>query len=131
VHGLGFNPATAWRGSRSRASWLADLLATTHKDFRIIAVNHDSRWNAYSPVQGLRDYGQVILDSIAALRLDEEVGMVLLFYCFRAHKFLEQERSRFLILFDHSFDGILIKKALVIAKGSEASSCKLLERKIY
>jgi hypothetical protein len=131
VHGLGSNPATAWRRSRSRATWLADFLPTTHKDFRIIAVNHDSRWNAYSPVQGLQDYGQVILDSIAALRLDEEVGMMLLFYCCRAHKFLEQERSRPLILIGHSFGGILIKKALVIAKGLEASSCKLLGRKVY
>jgi len=56
---------------------------------------------------------------------------MLLFYCFRAHKFLEQERSRPLILIGHSFGGILIKKALVIAKGSEASSCKLLGRKVY
>lgn len=78
MHGLGSNPDTAWLGSRSRANWLADFLPTTHKDFRIIAVNHDSRWDAYSPVQSLGDYGQVILDSIAALRLDEEVWMILL-----------------------------------------------------
>ena len=74
VHGLGSNPDTAWLGSYSKASWLADFLPTTYKDFRIIAINHDSRWDAHSPVQSLRDYGQVILDSIAALRLDEEVG---------------------------------------------------------
>ena len=77
VHGLGSNPDTAWLARRSRASWLADFLPTTHKDFRIIAVNHDSRWDAYSPGQSLRDYGQVILDSIARLRLDEEVGIIL------------------------------------------------------
>ena len=73
VHGLGSNPDTAWLGNHSRANWLADYLPTTYKSFRIIAVNHDSRWDAYSPVQSLRDYGQVILDSIAALRLDEAV----------------------------------------------------------
>lgn len=93
VHGLGSNPATAWLGSRSKASWLADFLSTTHKDFRIIAVNHDSRWDAYSPVQSLRDYGQVILDSIAALRLDEEVGMMLLCWFFELTNSLDRKRA--------------------------------------
>lgn len=77
MHGLGSDPDRAWLGSHSRASWLADFLPTTHRDFRIIAVNHDSRWDAYSPVQSLRDYGQVILDSIAVLLLDEEVRTLL------------------------------------------------------
>lgn len=78
MHGLGSDPDSAWLGRRSKANWLADFLPVTYKDIRIIAVNHDSRWDAHSPVQSLRDYGQVILDSIAALRLDEEVRVILI-----------------------------------------------------
>ena len=78
IHGLGSKADTAWLGSVSKANWLADFLPVTHRNFRIIAVNHNSRWDAYSPVQSLRDYGQVILDSIAALLLDEEVRLMLL-----------------------------------------------------
>ena len=76
VHGLGSDPDSAWLGRRSKANWLADFLPVTYKDTRIIAVNHDSRWDAHSPVQSLRDYGQVILDSIAALRLEDEVRVI-------------------------------------------------------
>lgn len=36
-------------------------------------VNHDTRWDANSPVQSLRDYGQTILDSISRLRIDDAV----------------------------------------------------------
>ena len=79
VHGLGSKPDTAWLANRSKANWLADFLPQTHANFRVIALNHDSRWDAYSPVQSLRDYGQVVLDTIATLRRDEEVTFVLAF----------------------------------------------------
>ena len=67
-------------------------------------MSHDSRWDAYSPVQSLRDYGQVILDSVAGVRRDEE------------------EHSRPLIFIGHSFGGILLKKALVVGKEANPST---------
>ncbi|MCJ1470073.1 hypothetical protein MMC07_008718 [Pseudocyphellaria aurata] len=116
VHGLGSNCDRTWLAYRSKANWLADFLPRTHANFRVIALNHDSRWDAYSPVQSLRDYGQIILDSIATLRRDEE------------------ENKRPLIFIGHSFGGILIKKALVIARGSKILTESLSdarERAVY
>ena len=98
VHGLGSNAAYAWKHWDSRKDWIQEFLPTDFPDCRTIVVNHDSRWDAYSPVQSLRDYGQVILDSVASVRRDEE------------------ENSRPLIFIGHSFGGILLKKALVIGK---------------
>lgn len=94
MHGLGSDPDSAWLGRRSKANWLADFLPVTYKNMRIIAVNHDSRWDAHSPVQSLRDYGQVILDSIAALRLAEEVRRYQLFVL-EAHSFHSGKNSSF------------------------------------
>ena len=98
VHGLGSTTAYAWKHSSSGQNWIKDFLPIDFPQCRVIFVNHESRWDAYSPVQSLRDYGQVILDSVASVRRDAE------------------EKSRPLIFVGHSFGGILMKKALVIGK---------------
>ncbi|XPS79550.1 hypothetical protein M3J09_011531 [Ascochyta lentis] len=97
VHGLGSNPETTWTNPETGTHWLRDVLALQFSTCRIAQVNHDTRWDAHSPVQSLRDYGQTILDSISRLRVDA----------------VEQKRP--LVLIGHSFGGILIKKALTLA----------------
>lgn len=73
VHGLGSNPETTWTNPETGTHWLRDILALQFSTCRIVQVNHDSRWDAQSPVQSLRDYGQTILDSISRLRFDAVV----------------------------------------------------------
>lgn len=74
VHGLGASSDKAWVHKDTGINWLRDLLPSKHREIRIITINHDSRWDAYSPVQSLRDYGNTILDAIDRLRRDEEVS---------------------------------------------------------
>lgn len=104
IHGLGSNAAYAWKHWDTGKDWIQDFLPTDFPHCRIVLVNHDSRWDAYSPAQSLRDYGSVILDSVASIRRDEE------------------EKSRPLILLGHSFGGILLKKALVVGKEADPNT---------
>ncbi|KAI9874435.1 MAG: hypothetical protein M1830_009753, partial [Pleopsidium flavum] len=104
VHGLGSDPFKAWTHRRTGANWLADFLPSTYPKCRILAVNHDSRWDADAPVQSLREYGKAILTSIVALRREDE------------------EKKRPLIFVGHSFGGILIKKALIAAGSAHKQS---------
>ncbi|RDW65151.1 hypothetical protein BP5796_09843 [Coleophoma crateriformis] len=97
VHGLGANAVSTWIDPVSGTHWLRDILPREFKESRIILVNHNTEWDAYAPIQSLRDYGQTILNSFSRLRVSEA------------------ERKRPLVLIGHSFGGILIKKALVLA----------------
>ncbi|KAI9725769.1 MAG: hypothetical protein M1828_002652 [Chrysothrix sp. TS-e1954] len=104
IHGLGSDSSLAWTHLETGKTWLQDFLPRDFSNLRVVSINHDSRWDAYSPIQSLRDYGQVILDAIASLRRDDD------------------EKKRPLILIGHSFGGILLKKALVIGKETNAKA---------
>jgi hypothetical protein len=73
IHGLGSDPAKAWLHRPTAINWLKDLLPRWRKDLRIIAINHDSTWEADAPLKSLHDYGEDILESIASQRNSKEV----------------------------------------------------------
>lgn len=72
VHGLASWSEVAWTAPND-VNWLRDLLPDIWSDIRIIALNHNSRWDAHSPVQSLRDYGQTLLNSLEQTRQLQEV----------------------------------------------------------
>ncbi|KAI9857892.1 MAG: hypothetical protein M1813_008007 [Trichoglossum hirsutum] len=113
VHGLGSNPDTTWQsrttvpleGSSDQEIypiWLRDFLPQDlQKDgfrVRVMAFNHNTRWKTNALNKSLEDYGQDLLRELAEKRRSVE------------------ERSRPIIFIGHSFGGIIVKKALVIAR---------------
>ncbi|KAI5848526.1 hypothetical protein DFP73DRAFT_629907 [Morchella snyderi] len=94
VHGLGSNPDWAWTHG-SGTMWLKDLLPGCFPNARIMAFNHNSKWNRDSPVKSIEHCGKELLDNLNLVRKGVE--------------------ERPIIFIGHSFGGIIIKKALVIA----------------
>lgn len=88
------------------------MLPQAQRTCRIIAVNHDSRWSAYAPIQSLRSYGQTILDSIDALRQQNDVRSHSFAYVSVTHmiSYAERHQKDPIIFVGYSFGGILVKK---------------------
>jgi pimeloyl-ACP methyl ester carboxylesterase len=77
IHGLGSNPDSAWA-------------------YRVVLVNHQTRWDANSADMGLYEHASDLLNHIENLR--------------------KHNPSRPIIFIAHSFGGILLKKALLVAR---------------
>ncbi|KAH0606884.1 uncharacterized protein H6S33_003718 [Morchella sextelata] len=94
VHGLGSNPDWAWTHEETGAMWLKHFLPKACPRARIMAFNHNSAWDINAPVKSVGVCGQQLLDALNTSRA---------------------ETDRPIIFIGHSFGGIIIKKALVIA----------------
>ncbi|UKZ80293.1 hypothetical protein TrVFT333_008050 [Trichoderma virens FT-333] len=101
IHGLGSNPETAWAYQRndSRVYWLRDFLPKARglSDIRVVMVNHQTHWDSNTAYLGFHDHASELLEEIQNLH--------------RANP------ERPIIFIAHSFGGILLKKALLLAKG--------------
>ncbi|OTB18228.1 hypothetical protein K445DRAFT_244915 [Daldinia sp. EC12] len=101
IHGLGSNPDSAWTyrmDNGSNVYWLKDLLPKSQGlgNIRVMKVNHQTRWDSNAADMGLQWYASELLDHIHSL-----------------HK---ANPKRPIIFIAHSFGGILLKKALLLAK---------------
>ncbi|KAH8154490.1 uncharacterized protein LAJ45_01018 [Morchella importuna] len=89
VHGLGSNPDWAWTHD-SGVMWLRDLLPNSLPNARIMAFNHNSKWDRDSSVKSIEHCGKELLDNLNLVRKGFE--------------------DRPIIFIGHSFGGIIIKK---------------------
>ncbi|KAJ8130426.1 hypothetical protein O1611_g3206 [Lasiodiplodia mahajangana] len=96
VHGLGSSVETTWTHPTSQKLWLKDFLPEHIRSARIMTFRHNSGWRFKALVKDLPDYGKQFLSALRAIRATK------------------QERP--LILIGHSFGGLLIEQALVLAK---------------
>ncbi|KAG5660877.1 hypothetical protein KAF25_002520 [Fusarium avenaceum] len=102
VHGLASSVETTWMHPRSKAHWLKEFLTRPGQlemfTARIMAFRHNSEWATSAPVKDLPDYGMQLLSAL------------------RDERRTDKTRQRPLILIGHSFGGLLIKQALLLAK---------------
>ncbi|KAI5837295.1 ankyrin repeat-containing domain protein [Morchella snyderi] len=107
VHGLGSNPEWAWtwggNGAQKKCMWLKDLLPKSVPRARILTYNHNSAWMRDAPVKTVRDCGKQLLAALDSCREEAEA------------------KNRPIIFIGHSFGGIIIKKALVMANSEKRS----------
>ncbi|KAF9884504.1 hypothetical protein FE257_001691 [Aspergillus nanangensis] len=105
IHGMGSNATSAWmhKDKHSQTRWLKDVLPAVEglQSIRVIQVNHQSRWDANSALMQFNDHAEMVLGDIESL-----------------HK---ENPERPIIFIAHSFGGILLKKALVLAKVRSSS----------
>ncbi|RPB18413.1 hypothetical protein L211DRAFT_796967 [Terfezia boudieri ATCC MYA-4762] len=102
VHGLGSAPKRAWLHKASKKMWLKDFLPEERdiKRSRIMLANHESDWSNNAADNPLGKYSEAILQGLKEQRSTKE------------------EAKRPIIFIAHSFGGILVKRALVIASRS-------------
>ncbi|KAK3357792.1 hypothetical protein B0T25DRAFT_499359 [Lasiosphaeria hispida] len=116
VHGLGSNPDTTWQAAADRpenqvpnskrfVNWVSDFLPddlfqATRRDVRIFHYNYDSYWKRDAVDTRLTKLGDELLEHI-----NEKIRVS------------EAERSRNLIFVAYSFGGLVVKQALVQARG--------------
>jgi hypothetical protein len=67
VHGLGSNPEWAWT-HESGVMLLRDLLPKCFPNARIMAFNHDSKWDRDSSVKSVEHCGKELLDNLNLVR---------------------------------------------------------------
>lgn len=61
VHGLGSNPDWAWKHEASGVMWLKDLLPKAFPNARIMAFNHNSKWDIDAAVKSVENCGSELL----------------------------------------------------------------------
>ncbi|OSS44355.1 hypothetical protein B5807_10962 [Epicoccum nigrum] len=101
VHGLGSNPDTTW-GPRDN-NWVSNFLpqdipAALHTEIRIFFYNYDSYWKRDAVKTRLWRLGRGLLD-----------GMCSQIRC------TEEEQTRSLVFVGHSYGGLVIKRAFILA----------------
>ncbi|KAF1922859.1 uncharacterized protein M421DRAFT_338260 [Didymella exigua CBS 183.55] len=106
VHGLGSNPDTTW--GRRESNWVNDFLTQDipkvfHEDIRIFFYNYDSYWKRDAVQTRLWRLGKSLLDGMCSLI-----------------RGTEEERTRSLIFVGHSYGGLVIKRALILAYQDQA-----------
>ncbi|KAK4957786.1 hypothetical protein LTR66_013240 [Elasticomyces elasticus] len=79
--------------------WLRDFLPEEGLHARIMAFNHNTAWQANAIAKSLQDHGE---DLVRALR--------------RVRK-TPEEKCRPIAFIGHSFGGLIVKQALVVANG--------------
>ncbi|KAI5844018.1 ankyrin repeat-containing domain protein [Morchella snyderi] len=85
--------------------WLKELLPKDLPNTRIMAFNHNSKWKIDAPVKSIEECGHELLNHL------------------REYRTSPQEAERKIIFIGHSFGGIIIKQALVIASRSTPEAC--------
>ncbi|KAI9732413.1 MAG: hypothetical protein M1834_001621 [Cirrosporium novae-zelandiae] len=98
VHGLGSSVETTWKHPDSGKVWLRDLLHQDLPKARIMTFRHNSKWKSDAQVKDIIDYGKQLLSAVEDERVKDDV------------------KDRPIVLIGHSFGGLLIEQALVIAK---------------
>ncbi|KAI1660708.1 hypothetical protein F4813DRAFT_261661 [Daldinia decipiens] len=104
VHGLGSSVETTWTHKISGSLWLRDFLHLDFPKARVMTFRHNSSWESRALVKDLVDHGRQFLGALEGLRA------------------IDESRDRPLILVGHSFGGLLIEQALVLAKGAAANA---------
>ncbi|KAI1146836.1 hypothetical protein F4825DRAFT_466221 [Nemania diffusa] len=102
VHGLGSSVETTWTHESGKL-WLRDFLPHDFKKSRIMTFRHNSSWKSQAQAKDLADHGRQFLDALEGRRATDKAR--------------PNTAERPLILVGHSFGGLLIEQALVLAKG--------------
>ncbi|KAK6359142.1 hypothetical protein TWF696_000309 [Orbilia brochopaga] len=101
IHGLGSDPYSAWTYGNSSTGvlWLRDLLPQKpdFEDVRIVMINHQTYWDSYSVSLMLDHQASELIKSIDTVH--------------------QEDPARPIIFMAHSYSGVLLKQALVQAKG--------------
>lgn len=73
IHGLGSSTERAWTHQETGKRWLEEFLPKAFPGYGILGINHDSRWDAFAPLELFRDYGEGVLEAIKTTRTKVEV----------------------------------------------------------
>jgi len=114
VHGLASDVERAWLHRTTGRSWLREFLPDglgQHRA-RIMTYRHDSRWQSYTLRKSFDGFAKDLLEALTAARSSPE----------------EQERA--IIFIGHSFGGLLIKQALVMAGGKGSRYRNISDRAV-
>ncbi|KAH7139811.1 hypothetical protein B0J13DRAFT_638817 [Dactylonectria estremocensis] len=126
VHGLGSNPDTTWRAGQCSTApeapeeacpesdryvtWVCDFLpgdlySDVRQDIRLFFYNYDAYWKRDALPERLSTLGVALVGRITS-------GI----------RTTDAERSRDLIFVAHSYGGLVVKKALLLAKADTSQS---------
>ncbi|PVH69817.1 hypothetical protein DL98DRAFT_438247, partial [Cadophora sp. DSE1049] len=109
IHGLGSNPSSAWRyrGNGTDVHWLKDILPKQENlnQIRVTTLNHQTRWDSHVPDISFSTHAEKMLGEIE--RINQLQG------------------NRPIIFIAHSFGGLLLKQALVLASTQSKQVAKM------
>jgi len=101
VHGLLGHYMKSWTHNQTKKMWLRDFLPDQIPRSRIMTFGYDARVTGTRNVIGIQENAGNLLEALTTLRRNKE------------------ERKRPIIFIGHSLGGIVIKKALIIARGEK------------
>ncbi|KAI1173161.1 hypothetical protein F4777DRAFT_459374 [Nemania sp. FL0916] len=110
VNGLQAHPEWTWKakevskttGRREYVAWLQDLLPKSLPRARIMQFQQDSSYLINAPDKTIRECGRQLLDALEMMRKTKH------------------ERDRPILFIGHSFGGIVVKKAMVLAASDKS-----------
>ncbi|RFU74219.1 alpha beta-hydrolase [Trichoderma arundinaceum] len=119
IHGLGSNPDTTWRArlgattsetSERYVTWVSDFLpddlcSDDRRDIRLFFYNYDAYWKRDALPERLSTLGAALVNRITS-------GI----------RTTDAERSRDLIFVAHSYGGLVVKKALLLATANRSQN---------
>ncbi|KAI9772512.1 MAG: hypothetical protein M1840_000717 [Geoglossum simile] len=104
VNGLGAHSEWTWRAKapsqatgKKYVAWLQEILPKSAPHARIMSFRQDSSYLVNAPNKTIRECGQQLLDGLNRVRTTD------------------QQKKRPILLIGHSFGGIVVKQALVLA----------------
>ncbi|RVD84505.1 uncharacterized protein DFL_006254 [Arthrobotrys flagrans] len=97
VNCLASDGSSAWKCKKTSHEWLRESLPCDFPNSRVLSFHYSSQWKANSPVQTFQSYGLQLLQSLQKYRAKDDTT------------------DRPIIFIGHSFGGLVIKQALILA----------------